>query len=272
MAEPGILSSPFGGLGNQLFNVCASWVISQKKGVPLYILTAENNKHNKKSRNYTTLLFQHFGKAFDFTIQSPELVYYVKPHMAIFALPSSFTPWTPDMVPSHTLMCSYYQYYPPLKEYEQQLRSILLKSFEPFRSKFTRSYSRSAFLHIRRGDYLEHSDIHFVQPLEYYTRAINILLGQTTIHSIIVVSDDPIWVKTQPLFKSQLFELYTSDDEIETLALMTLCEAGAICANSTFSWWGAFLGAYGKRNPVIIPRNWINEPCKDLFPEEWIVI
>lgn len=53
---------------------------------------------------------------------------------------------------------------------------------------------------------------------------------------------------------------------------MSLCYSGAICANSTFSWWGAFLGAYSQRNPVFVPRNWIREKIWNLFPEEWIII
>jgi hypothetical protein len=54
---------------------------------------------------------------------------------------------------------------------------------------------------------------------------------------------------------------------------MSLCNSAAICANSTFSWWGAFLGAYEMRNPVIVPKKWINEPyAENLIPEEWIRI
>ena len=52
---------------------------------------------------------------------------------------------------------------------------------------------------------------------------------------------------------------------------MSKCHAGAICANSSFSWWGAFLGAYEKRNLVFIPRDWIRNCKVDcLFPDEWI--
>jgi hypothetical protein len=91
---------------------------------------------------------------------------------------------------------------------------------------------------------------------------------------IYIFSDDSLWVKQQSYFSLNpgLFEFINNKDELETLACMSLCCAGAICANSTFSWWGAFLGAYSIYSPVYIPERWISEPVHDLFPEEWIVV
>ena len=55
---------------------------------------------------------------------------------------------------------------------------------------------------------------------------------------------------------------------------MSLCKGGAICSNSTFCWWGAFLGTYEKRNPVFVPKKWISvkDDMSNLFPSEWIII
>ena len=94
----------------------------------------------------------------------------------------------------------------------------------------------------------------------------------TTLSKIIVVSDDIEWVKSQDFFKLSIFEIYESNNELETLALMAKCKAGAICANSTFSWWGAFLGAYEKRNPVVVPKYWIREKIECLYPTDWFVL
>jgi hypothetical protein len=54
---------------------------------------------------------------------------------------------------------------------------------------------------------------------------------------------------------------------------MSLCKKGAICANSSFSWWGAFLGAYENRAPIFVPHLWMHE-CRidSLFPEEWTIV
>ncbi len=89
---------------------------------------------------------------------------------------------------------------------------------------------------------------------------------------IYVCTDDPQWVKSQPFFSDPIFTLVDLPNELDTLALMSQCKYGAICGNSTFSWWGAFLGAFGERAPVIVPKKWINEPVDCLFPKEWIVV
>ena len=56
------------------------------------------------------------------------------------------------------------------------------------------------------------------------------------------------------------------------MRLMASCDHNVI-ANSTFSWWGAFLGAYESRNPVYVPKEWIfsNTKCQ-IFPSEWNLI
>ena len=83
------------------------------------------------------------------------------------------------------------------------------------------------------------------------------------------MTDDVQWAKQQDLFKSRLFHIIEHKNELETFNIMTQCHGGAICANSTFSWWGAFLGAHSKKAPVIIPQKWINLPIVELFPKEW---
>jgi len=53
---------------------------------------------------------------------------------------------------------------------------------------------------------------------------------------------------------------------------MSLCEKGAICANSTFSYWGAMLGAHSSGNTVIVPKDWCKDPPICLFPDEWLIV
>jgi hypothetical protein len=272
-----IVSMPLGGLGNQLFNLCASWVTAKQKGCPLYILSLADgkNKHNHKKRNYTELVFKHFGTPLPFTFESQEFRTLVAVNsLKFYKPPTGFHPWNPDHVQPGTAMDTYFQFYPPLAEFESDLRSLLKQSLAVFSDVLkTRDFSQCAFLHIRRGDYLDIPHLHFIQPLSYYETAVNQLLSKNqSVEKILVFCEDMEWVRQQSFFSSPLFELYECDDELTTLAVMGACKAGAICANSTFSWWGAFLGAYEDRNPVFVPQRWINEHVVSLFPDEWFVL
>jgi hypothetical protein len=162
-----------------------------------------------------------------------------------------------------------------LEPYEEELRAAVMKGLEQIHADLEPQFNLdgAAFLHIRRGDYVDIPHIHYNQPLSYYEKALRFL--PNSVKQILIFSDDIEWVKQQPLFQdSSTFQFVPADfDEIQSLALMSLCTEGAICANSTFSWWGAFLGAHAKRSPVVVPSRWISDPpIVSLFPENWTVI
>lgn len=249
-----------------MFIIAAAYVCHRWHSVPLYILQnpISNNKHNKNSFDYLKSIFIYVG------VHVPESrndSIFLNSLSYQFYSPGGFAAWNPADVQPGTFLDSYFQYYPAIKPYEHDLRCLFLRGLEEFMP--IRDYSATAFLHIRRGDYLQYSTIHYIQPLEYYMKAVALLPEVST---FIVVSDDVAWVESQEYFNDEKFEVFRSDNELETIAVMSQCKAGAICANSTFSWWGAFLGAHGARNPVIVPAKWISLEVISLFPEEWISI
>jgi hypothetical protein len=276
----GIVPFFMGGLGNQLWIIAAGFAASKYHECPLYICknTIDNNKHNLLQHDYTENIFRYFG------IHVP----YLQNHAKMIAIShgyildtnnenGGFYPYFPVQLFPGTILSSYYQYYPAISDYKDELRERLLKGLEPFLEKAirVRDFSNAAFLHIRRGDYLKYPDIHYIQPLNYYRYAVEKLMSSKNPPSkIYIFSDDISWVKQQGYFTSrtELFEVVDSQDELETLASMALCCAGAICANSTFSWWGAFLGAYSIHSPVYVPERWISDTIHDLFPEEWTAV
>lgn len=276
--EPGILPLRMGGLGNQMFIVAAGYVASKATGLPLYlpVLDKERNKHNTLGLNYNETIFKHFGVQLDATestilYQSHGQNY--KPHT--FNRSSAFAAWHPFTVQPGTIMDSYYQFYPALEPYEEELRETMLKGLASFREELKTLFSveNTAFLHIRRGDYVGLSHIHYIQPLSYYEQALGAL--PNSVEKILIFSDDIEWAKQQDLFRNDpRFQFVPAElDEIQSLGLMSLCTAGAICANSTFSWWGAFLGAHARRSPVFVPSRWISDPpIVSLFPEEWAIL
>ena len=255
------------GLGNQLFQVCSAWVCAKTHGCPLYVLTAKKNKHNHKQYNYTDLLFRHLGIPLDIATRSPEHAEFVAENSFHVTRSIGFHPWTPDEFRPGSIIDGYFQYYPAIAPYADELRSILRMALTTALGPCKRDLANYAFLHIRRGDYLHASHMHPIVPISYYEEAVRQLPPDVR---ILVFCEDVEWYASQSFFQCDRFERVESSDELECLQLMSECKAGAICANSTFSWWGAFLGAYGDRAPVFVPTHWINWHVYSLIPDEWI--
>ena len=124
-------------------------------------------------------------------------------------------------------------------------------------------------LHIRRTDYLKLSH-HNSLGLDYYEKALGEFDSDRT---IIIFSDDPEWCKEQKLFDGDRFLVAEGNVNYVDLCLMTLF-TGHIIANSSFSWWGAWLSDSKK---VVAPKNWFSghledQDTKDLYCPEWEVM
>jgi len=133
----------------------------------------------------------------------------------------------------------------------------------------------SVSLHIRRGDYVNNKSntkIYSRCTLDYYEKAVKYIIERVDKPVFYVFSDDPEWGMGH--FKIEypiLFINHNKGKDYEDLRLMSLCKHNII-ANSTFSWWGAWLN----KNPqkiVIAPAKWFENDIKtDIIPEGWIRI
>jgi len=126
-------------------------------------------------------------------------------------------------------------------------------------------------LHVRRTDYLKVSDNHPPCSLEYYEEALKQLPNESP---IIVFSDDIGWCRQQSLFSGSRWSFSENRSNIVDMCLMTHCDHHII-ANSSFSWWGAWLGA-NEEKIVIAPKRWFGETgytashdTSDLLPKGW---
>jgi hypothetical protein len=137
--------------------------------------------------------------------------------------------------------------------------------------------NESTSLHIRRGDYVHHSNSFPPVNLDYVSKSFELLKQRgVSIDNIMVFSDDINWCRSLlPYeFRNQWFEFSEGRTEFEDLSLMASC-SHHIIANSTFSWWGAWLG----NNPnkiVVSPSadNWFGPGFtggipKDIIPSNW---
>ena len=147
-------------------------------------------------------------------------------------------------------------------------------------------------LHVRRGDpnltdprgfkwsYTQCSSQHPPQPLEYYEKALRAFPED---QPVIVFSDSVDWVKEQELFKPDRFMISEPEEKYSDgsftpyidLCLMSLC-SHAIIANSSMSWWGAWLQSNPNKK-VIAPKMWFgpdykDKDTKDLYYPDWILL
>jgi hypothetical protein len=129
-------------------------------------------------------------------------------------------------------------------------------------------------LHIRRDDYVTNQR-HGTCALAYYQQAVEIISRKVSSPYFFVFCDDILWAKENLKLKYPTVFISHNDaaKDFEDLRLMTQC-SHHITANSTFSWWGAWLNKkYDKI--VIAPGKWFNDEginTKDLIPEGWIRI
>lgn len=116
----------------------------------------------------------------------------------------------------------------------------------------------SVGIHVRRGDYLNLKEYKGICDLEYYQTAIKKLCDPSK--SYFVFSNDSVWCQKElmPLFsgnQSYLVNINSEKRSFWDMYLMSLCKS-LIIANSSFSWWSAFLNKRAER--VISPKKWIN--------------
>jgi len=127
-------------------------------------------------------------------------------------------------------------------------------------------------VHVRRGDYVNLNHIHPVQDENYYKKALeNFSMSE----KFVIFSDDIEWCKQCGWFDNLPNKLFVENEkDYIDLFLMSKCNHNII-ANSTFSWWGAWLNK-NEDKKVVAPSNWFGPQkqlsSKDIVPENWILI
>jgi hypothetical protein len=139
----------------------------------------------------------------------------------------------------------------------------------------------SVCFHVRRGDYVTNPHTfsnHGLCSLKYYENATSLIVRNVQNPQFFIFSDDPAWCKLNLTFvsPSHVIDINPPNKGYLDLILMTYCKH-FIIANSSFSWWGAWLSD-NKNKIVIAPKQWFkkenkwNDYTKDLLPNDWIQI
>lgn len=134
----------------------------------------------------------------------------------------------------------------------------------------------SVSLHIRRGDYVVDKNInafHGICGMDYYQRAIELIKEKISHPTFFIFSDDITWAKDNLKGPEFVFVSNPEIEDVEELVLMSKCKYNII-ANSSFSWWGAWLNN-NLDKIVIAPQKWFNDKKANknqILPEKWIRI
>jgi hypothetical protein len=144
------------------------------------------------------------------------------------------------------ILNGYWQNYRYFWNHRKEIKSIInLQKINEY------DFTDSCSLHIRRGDYLQNQDTHPVLDISYYKKALEIINPSGKIY---VLSDDLKWCRENIGIPNAVF--VDNDCPIHNLSVMSQC-SNNIIANSTFSWWGAFLNK-NEDKEVVYPNNWLD--------------
>lgn len=277
-----------GGLGNQLFQYAFGRALSEKTGQRLYFDAEIFNKKkgirryelNKFAREpncsiplYIRILIslRHIAKRFLKKVdQIGPVRFYDESHIFCF---------DEQVVYKCRAGIDYYDGYWQSPLYFNDIRSLLLKDLKLKLPPSSLSLSLSEVMqkenavsiHVRRGDYVTSS--HGLCSIEYYQQAVDLFVKEEKEVSFYIFSDDIPWTKTNlKIDQAPVHYVEHTSDLInyEDLHLMSICKHNII-ANSSFSWWGAWLNEHPLKQ-VIAPKNWGIDgfDTLDLIPKEWI--
>lgn len=163
-------------------------------------------------------------------------------------------------------------------QYYEPIRAKLLKDFVPKNEMSIKNKeileqiqsTNSVSLHVRRGDYLKLQHIHGLCDIVYYEKAIEHISNHIKEPHFFLFSDDIDWVKENLKinYPYTVIDINHNDNSPWDIWLMKHCKHNII-ANSSFSWWGAWLN----ENPnkiVIAPKKWTTDGEKtDIIPTIW---
>jgi len=288
-----IIGNIKGGLGNQMFQYAFAYAVAKNNktrlqldisnfdsyGLRQYELgkycinveitsVSEKNRLKYKKESIFTRLFRQLARK-----EKPLATSYYREACFQF-----------DNAAVNKLGAVYFDGYWQSEKYFSSYRADLLEHFSlkaTVRAK-SKEYqqkilaNQAVSLHIRRGDYVANAKanaVHGTCGLDYYREAVSAIKKAMDNPYFFIFSDDMGWAKENIDFIDQAIfvELGSGSLDHEEIWLMSECQHNII-ANSSFSWWGAWLNT----NPskiVIAPQNWFKDSSintKDLIPESWL--
>lgn len=277
-----------GGLGNQLFQYAAGRQLSlkfntglvadlqdyQQAGHPFLLDKFNVNMRMAGAEDYA--FFERNGYRqglFRKLFNQVAIVH--EPHF-------HYSPVIMNQAKKHTWLQGYWQ----CEKYFSDIRNVLLNELKPAAQPGARTLElmkaaaegRSVAIHVRRGDYVSNAhtlEFHGLCDMDYYQKAIAMIEARVEQPVYFVFSDDIDWAKEHIRPGGIVYYSDHTDAHAawEDLMIMKSCSHNII-ANSTFSWWGAWLGEQPDKT-ILAPAKWFAKShlnANDVIPEHWIKI
>lgn len=291
-----VVSQLIGGLGNQMFQYAAGRARSLELGVPLRLDVSGFANYGLHQGFEIQRVFNSTAEiASEADVRSilgwqffPHIRRIVaRPGMAMFrrkefVVEPHFRFWHGiNDVPSDCYLMGYWQSERYFAKAAQQIRADF--TFQQHLGNRNIELSKqmgsmnAVSLHVRRGDYVYNSKTtatHGLCSLEYYQEAIHHISKQVQQPHFFVFSDDISWVKNNLKLDHphQFVEHNYGEESYNDMRLMSLCRHHII-ANSSFSWWGAWLNP--KEDKIVVaPKQWFanDTNTQDLIPQGWVTL
>lgn len=284
-----------GGLGNQMFQYAAGRALALRRGEPLLLNTHSFPLYDGRSyvldryctvgelapaRAVRRLTRQGYGRYTDALLRKAERLLGKPPAVVRERRPFQYDPQLFADLPTDVYLEGYWQN----ERYFQDIsgtirRELTLRALPEGKNAQLLAAIEgctAVSLHVRRGDYVVNKAalaFHGVCSPDYYRRAIETIAQHIVSPHFFVFSDDIAWVKENlAIPQSVTFVAHNGPAAAhEDLRLLQACKHHII-ANSTFSWWGAWLSEWPDKL-VIAPRRWLNDlrhDTSDLIPAGWL--
>lgn len=274
-----IITNISGGFGNQLFMYACGYAVAKRLGTKLKLdisyLATDNLRDyelDKLNIRYDSMFSVFFCKYYLLKVICRKLVHaWMKCRYNFFYEKQGYTyDDTIKSVPNNTYLYGYWQ----TEKYFVDCRKDILKMFTPkyALSKGCKDYiqqvskCQSVAVHVRRGDYVALGNC--LGP-EYYDRAVETINSQIQNPIFYVFSDDMEYAKEMFVGKQGTYKYveYKSDNlTLDDFFIMKECRH-IIMANSSFSWWAAWLNDYADKI-VVCPKE--KQWDGDFYPNNWI--
>lgn len=293
-----IVSRLIGGLGNQMFQAAAGYSLAKRLGLDLKLDIASLKKYKRHNGYQLSDIFEGEFQIASFwdVLKVLRLKNWkqrrnsveVRPgflfdaHSRVLLEKSHNYCIDFDKVKTSCYLAGYWQSQRYFLDCQEDIRKIF--KFK----KLTDSANLSVFeriirsnavgIHVRRGDYISDinaNEFHGICDFEYYQHAIRIIQEKVEKPRFFLFSDDMQYCKTafEHLNNVEFVDVNAGKNSYKDMHLFSACKHHII-ANSSFSWWGAWLGNWDEQH-VIAPKVWFagsTYPIQDIYKHNWILI